>query len=283
MKVGLFAASLLLSSALVSMAGAATITISPPDLSNKPAAKPAVPAPKAQPSIQTQAQPVPETKTVAAPKPAPRVVETKAKPAPVETKPMPAPRVVETKPKPEPKIVAAPPVPLPAPRVVETKPKPEPKVVAAPPVPMPVPRPQIQTAAKADCPCNCPKDSRRASHRVAHDQARGEDYRYAAAMPFEWRGHWRASPDDSVIQPSVREDQGLRIEDRGWNGGVGYAPEGGGGGGFVDGYGQVHFANGGSVENGPSYNSYGQSFQYNPSQAGPFQPRQMGGVAPGSR
>ena len=76
------------------------------------------------------------------------------------------------------------------------------------------------------------------------------------------------------------EVEGVRIEDRGWTGGVGYAPDGGGGGGFVDGYGQVHFANGGGVENGPTYNSYGQSFQFNPSQAGPFQPRSMGGFAP---
>ena len=76
------------------------------------------------------------------------------------------------------------------------------------------------------------------------------------------------------------EAEGLKIEDRGWTGGVGYAPDGGGGG-FVDGYGQVHFANGGG-ENGPSYNSYGQSFQFNPSQAGPFQPRLMGGFAPSS-
>jgi len=42
----------------------------------------------------------------------------------------------------------------------------------------------------------------------------------------------------------------------------------------------VHFGTGGSVENGPTYNSYNQSFQYNPSQPGPFQNRLMGGFAP---
>jgi hypothetical protein len=75
----------------------------------------------------------------------------------------------------------------------------------------------------------------------------------------------------------------MQIDPRGFNGGVGYGADGGGGGGgagFVDGYGQVHFASGGGVQNGPTYNSYNQSFQYNPSQPGPFQPRLMGGFAP---
>jgi len=83
--------------------------------------------------------------------------------------------------------------------------------------------------------------------------------------------------------PPGYEAPGLRIDDGGWTGGVGYAPEGGGGAGFVDGYGQVHFANGGGAENGPTYNSYGQSVPFNPSQAGPFQPRLMGGFAPPPR
>ena len=70
---------------------------------------------------------------------------------------------------------------------------------------------------------------------------------------------------------------GMRVDTRGWTGGVGYGDGGGGGGGgLMDGYGQVHFAQGGSVENGPTYNSYDQSFQYNPSQAGPFQNRADG-------
>lgn len=75
--------------------------------------------------------------------------------------------------------------------------------------------------------------------------------------------------------PGVYEMEGLRIDDAGWTGGVGYGSDGGGGG-----YGQAYFANGGGLQNGPTYNSYGQSFQYNPSQAGPFQPRLMGGFAP---
>jgi hypothetical protein len=142
--------------------------------------------------------------------------------------------------------------------------------------------------AKADCPCNCPP------HRKAHAdarpphmrrQARGGYYHYAAAAPFRWHGHWRVAPGDTVVPGAMAapdyEVAGLSIEDRGWTGGVGMAPDGGG---FIDGYGQAHFANGGSVENGPTYNSYGQSFQYNPSQAAPFQPRSMGGFAPpGSR
>jgi hypothetical protein len=74
------------------------------------------------------------------------------------------------------------------------------------------------------------------------------------------------------------EMAGLQIDPGGWSGGVGGGdPDAGGGGG---GYGQVHFGLGGNQENGPTYNSYNQSFQYNPSQAGPFRPRLMGGFAP---
>ncbi len=54
--------------------------------------------------------------------------------------------------------------------------------------------------------------------------------------------------------------------------------EGGGGGGGLGG--TVILANGGSAENGPTYNDYNQSFQQNPSQPGPFQNRLMGGLAP---
>ena len=41
-------------------------------------------------------------------------------------------------------------------------------------------------------------------------------------------------------------------------------------------YGVMHY---GGPGNGPTYNSYGQSFQYNPSMPRPFAPR--GGFAPG--
>ena len=75
------------------------------------------------------------------------------------------------------------------------------------------------------------------------------------------------------------QDPSAYIDDKGWTGGVGYNPEGGGGGGGGD-YGQVHFANGGSAQNGPTYNDYNQSFQSNPSVPGAFQNRLMGGLAP---
>ena len=116
-------------------------------------------------------------------------------------------------------------------------------------------------------------------------------------LPPQTIQHSRQAPNDAVIDlppdgyipspqaygpPPGYEDAGVQVDNNGWSGGVGYGGDGGGGGGagFVDGFGQVHFGNGGSVENGPTYNNYGQSFQYNPSQAGPFQPRLMGGFAP---
>ena len=249
MKVGLLAASLFLTSGLVWAAAAATITMSPPDTQNKPAAK-------AQPSVQP-----PAASKVQPP------VQAQSRPQPL--------------PQPEP--------PAAAPTVVEAAPK----ALAAPAKP-PAEQPKTQTAAqtKPDCPCNCPRDrprdrkaNRNEAARPVPRYARGDDYRYGSAAPFDWHGPWRVAPNGAFIPGpmAIYEMDGLRIEDRGWTGGVGYAPDGGGGGGFVDGYGQVHFANGGGVENGPTYNSYGQSFPYNPSQAGPFQPRLMGGFAPPSR
>jgi len=160
-----------------------------------------------------------------------------------------------------------------------TKAQPQPKVLPAPVKPSPPAQAKTQTAAKADCPCDCPKDrkakpaaSRSPHARRSHRRVHARNYHYAAAAP----GPWRVAP--AMGPPGVYEE-GLRIDNGGWTGGVGYAPDGGGGGG----YGQAYFANGGGVENGPTYNSYGQSFQYNPSQAGPFQPRLMGGFAPPSR
>jgi len=78
-----------------------------------------------------------------------------------------------------------------------------------------------------------------------------------------------------------RYQQGLRIDERSFTGGVGYGADGG----FVDGYGQIHFGSGGGLQNGPTYNSYGQSFQFNPSHAAPFQPHMggFGGFGPHGR
>jgi len=158
----------------------------------------------------------------------------------------------------------------------------QPKVIGAPAKPSLPAQAKNPAQAKVDCPCNCPPKSRRdadarptnarhhfayrATHRYTHT------YHYAAAAPVVWR-QW-----NGPMRAPGNDVEGLSIEDRGWTGGVGYASDGGGGGG----YGQSYLANGGSAENGPSYNSYGQSFQFNPSQAGPFQPRLMGGFAPSS-
>ena len=140
----------------------------------------------------------------------------------------------------------------------------------------------------------------RPPHRVAR-RAYRYDYAAAGAMGGEWHGPWRVAPDDMILPytqlpPSYQAaaygppPQGyggyggysaVQIDPRGLTGGVGAdAAGGGGGGGFTDGYGQVHFSNGGGEENGPTYNSYSQSFQYNPSVPAPFQNRLMGGLAP---
>jgi hypothetical protein len=123
------------------------------------------------------------------------------------------------------------------------------------------------------------------AHRAVRRYAASGYYNYGAApvVRQDWHGQWRVAPNDVTmpgpVPPYGYYQEGVPVDDRDWTGGVGTAP---GSGGFVDGYGQAHFANGGSVENGPSYNSYGQSFQFNPSQPGPFQPRLMGGFAPPS-
>lgn len=177
----------------------------------------------------------------------------------------------------QPKVLPAPVKPL-----VQSQPSPV-QPQAAAPVKTQTPPVQTQTAAKKDCPrdcqCNCPKERKARNVRDARPSGvmPARIYDYAAAAP--WHGPWRAAPIGYGPPPGVNEMQGLRIDDGGWTGGVGYASDGGGGGG---GYGQAYFANGGGLGNGPTYNSYGQSFQYNPSQAGPFQPRLMGGFAPRS-
>lgn len=171
---------------------------------------------------------------------------------------------------------------------------------------------------KVTCLCDCPDDHkvkakvvrrpaarrmvRRARYAAGHS---GAYYAYGQAVAVgpvwrhEWHGRWQAAPNDAFLPgpmpgpvmvpgpmayyapPMPAPAPDMPIDDRGFTGGVGYGAEGGGGGGgFMDGFGQLHFGVGGSVENGPTYNSYGQSFQYNPSQAGPFRARQMGGFAP---
>jgi hypothetical protein len=116
-------------------------------------------------------------------------------------------------------------------------------------------------------------------------------YSYRGAAPVyqrPWHGQWRVAPSDATIPgpvpvayyapPAYVEPQGLAIDQRGWGGGVGN--EGGGGGGGGGGYGQVLLTSGANSQNGPSYNSYDESFQSNPSAPGPFQNRLMGGLAP---
>lgn len=168
------------------------------------------------------------------------------------------------------------------------------------------------TQCKMTCTCDCPapakapaKAVRHAEHRVLRRLVRRESYYdYADAAPVrmrEWHGEWHMAtpgyvgpmpgpvyyapppayypPPGAYGPPPGYYDSEMQIDDRGLNGGVGYAAgEGGGGGGF----GQLHFGNGGSAENGPTYNDYNQSFQSNPSMgvAGPFQNRLMGGIAP---
>ncbi|HUE64615.1 MAG TPA: hypothetical protein VMO78_09600 [Rhizomicrobium sp.] len=144
-------------------------------------------------------------------------------------------------------------------------------------------------SAKKTCPCNCPDDhkvrqrhaeNRPLPHRLMRHYAQGARYSYRGAAPFhprEWHGPWRMVPNDAYLPATRRnlEPAGLVIDQGGWSGGVGYGEEGGSGGG----YGQVLLANGNS-QNGPTYNSFGQSFQQNPSMPHPFQNRLMGGLAP---
>ena len=183
--------------------------------------------------------------------------------------------------------------------------------------------PAYAVTHKVSCLCDCPDDAkakpqrqsmaapapvRRAVRRVARPRS-GYGYNYASAAPIagnEWHGEWRVAPNDMIQAynsppqsypvpdagapadyygppPGYYEQSAMRVDDRGWTGGVGANADGGGGGGgggFMDGFGQVHFAQGGGQENGPTYNSYNQSFQYNPSIAGQFQNRLMGGLAP---
>jgi hypothetical protein len=155
--------------------------------------------------------------------------------------------------------------------------------------------------AKVTCLCDCPDDARHkvkahaapqhhAMRRAPRRSYAGNAYDYGAFGGVNqngWHGEWRQARNDGMVAPPPYgydqgdDEAGLHVDDRGWTGGVGgVAHGGGGGGGGGDLGGSVVLANGGSAENGPTYNSYGESFQFNPSQAGPFQNRLMGGFAP---
>jgi hypothetical protein len=141
---------------------------------------------------------------------------------------------------------------------------------------------------------------RHARRHAHHHYAAGHNYysyREAEAVGSdfhgEWHGGWRAAPNDARIPgpppagyypppgypmgaPACNCGESLHVDQGGWTGGVGYAAAQEGG--FMDGYGVMHF---GGAGNGPTYNSYGQSFQYTPRRPRPFAPRAMGGFAPG--
>ena len=143
--------------------------------------------------------------------------------------------------------------------------------------------------------------SRPAVHHASHHMsgharhyARRDYYSYREAEAVrsdEWHGRWHPAPNDAMIPgppppgyyppagypapaPYCDCGEGLHVDQGGWTGGVGYAAAQEGG--FMDGYGVMHF---GGAGNGPTYNSYNQSFQFNPSMPRPFAPR--GGFAPG--
>jgi hypothetical protein len=154
--------------------------------------------------------------------------------------------------------------------------------------------------AKVICPCVCPQQHRIVSHAVIHpvvphhvarhvrheEYAESDYYSYESASrvdQHEWHGEWQAAPDETPPPPAYAAGgyyEGMQVEGGGWTGGVGYAAEADGG--FVDGFGQAHFA-GGGFANGPTFNSFNQSFVPNPSVPGPFRGRTMGGPAMGGQ
>lgn len=140
----------------------------------------------------------------------------------------------------------------------QTKANPPPKIAMARHAPV-----------KVKCPCDCPPRVRHVAHRVhrtvRHYARSYYDYNEAASYRQDWH---------ETSRESYAEQESLTIDRYGWTGGVGYGAEGGGGGGAY------FYANGN--QNGPNYNSYGESFQRNPSMAHPFQNRSMGGLAPRS-
>jgi hypothetical protein len=177
--------------------------------------------------------------------------------------------------------------------ITMTPPPPQPPKVQAKPQPQSKFQPKVhakaRVQAKVTCPCDCPaRRHAKASHHPMRRYARDGAYHDQAAM--RWHRSWRTNEtypaayatreryyESDAYESRYDQDryqQGLRIDERSFTGGVGYGADGG----FVDGYGQMHFANG--LQNGPTYNSYGQSFQFNPSHATPFQPH-MGGFGGG--
>ena len=189
-------------------------------------------------------------------------------------------------------------------------------ICAAPsgPVTQAKPKPVIKRAAAKPRAIRPAPVRRVARHRPHHYAERRDYYSYRETAREEEHGAWHQAPNDAMISgpqaygpppppaygasggtyaegyaqdyqsyqgggycDCAAEQSGLQIDRYGWTGGVGYA---GGSEVFVDGYGMVHYGSGRSL-NGPTYNSYGQSFQFNPSRAAPFQPRVMGGVAVG--
>lgn len=170
-----------------------------------------------------------------------------------------------------------------------------------------------------NCVCAEPQvkpTARPAARTQARSQAYAERfYNYWQAAPVsmrDWHGEWRVAPDVWEGSPyaggyyagdqyaggyhdggysqggaygpaAYAEQPGLSIDRGGWSGGVGGVGIGGGGGG---GGGAVVIARGGRGLNGPTYNDYNQSFQYNPSQAGPWLnrvPQSSGGGSGGSK
>jgi hypothetical protein len=187
-------------------------------------------------------------------------------------------------------------------------------VVCAPPPAQAKPRTVIKRAVAKPRAIRRAPVRRAARHRPHHYAERHDYYSYRETAREEEHGAWHQAPNDAMIpgpQPygppppaygasggyyaegyaqdyqsyqqrggycdCAADQAGLQIDRYGWTGGVGYA---GGSEVFVDGYGMVHYGGGRSF-NGPTYNSYGQSFQFNPSRAAPFRPRVMGGFAVG--
>ena len=157
---------------------------------------------------------------------------------------------------------------------------------AAKKAPAPQPKAQAQTPGQTQAK---PRSKAWSAKRLAARKAairhakrqRANFYDYAAAEPVRfggWRQEWlayRGMRDVRYAPPPAYDEPGLEIDRGGWTGGVGY----GASGDFVDGYGMMHYGWSNRM-NGPTYNSYGQSFQHNPSVARPFQPRRMGHPIP---
>ena len=151
-------------------------------------------------------------------------------------------------------------------------------------------QPQAKTQAKSSAKARAAKRAA-ARKAAARRAARANFYDYAAAQPVypggfreAWLAHRgmrnvRYAPPPQYGPPPGYYDEagiepGIEIDRQGWTGGVGYGTSGD----FVDGYGRMHY--GWNNQNGPTYNSFDQSFQHNPSVARPFQPRRMGHPIP---